>query len=119
MNAAQGAGREIQPPDNVKLRKAELRFWDSIINEFALAEWTDHTLEMAAMLTRYMYDLDLEQRKMRKEGSVLERKQIIPAVKDKETKVVITPAREVVTSTYVNPRKTIIDSYTNHIVRLP
>ncbi len=118
VEAAQGAFKEIEPPAHVKLRKAEMPFWDSVIDEFALTEWTNHTLEMAAYLTRYLYDLDLEQRKMRKEGSILERKQIIPAIKDKETKQVIKEAEVIVTSTYINPRKQIIDTYTKNIIAL-
>jgi len=118
VNVAQNALKSIEPPMHVPLRKAEMKFWYSIINEFSLAEWTDHTLEMAAFLCRNMYDLDLETRKMRREGSVLERKQVIPAIKDKDTKEIIEKAKTVTVSTYLNPRKQMIDTYTKNVIAL-
>lgn len=63
--------REINPPAHIKLVKKELIFFDSIISEFAKVLWTNHTLELAAMMARNMYQLSVEQEKIRKEGSTL------------------------------------------------
>lgn len=66
----------------------------------------------------FPFDLDLETRKMRTEGSVLDRKRIIPALIDKKTGAELRPVEVIVTSTYINPRKAIIDTYTKNIIAL-
>ena len=63
-------GMEIVPPSQVKLYKIDQPFWQSVVAEFARAEWTEHQLELAAMLARSMADLEREQRRLRKEGFV-------------------------------------------------
>lgn len=63
-----GAAREIMPPAHVELDEADWPFWQSVLAEFARSEWTDHQLELAAMLARKMSDLDDVHRKLRDEG---------------------------------------------------
>src|SRR3546814_15587573 len=53
------------------LFRSDWPFWHSVIAEFARSEWTDHQLEMAAMLARAMADLEREQYGLRAEGSVM------------------------------------------------
>src|SRR3546814_1229461 len=67
----QGATREIAPPAHVRMSEEDWPFWHSVIAEFARSEWTDHQLEMAAMLARAMADLEREQYELRAEGSVM------------------------------------------------
>src|SRR3546814_3457253 len=69
----QGATREIAPPARVRMSEEDWPFWHSVIAEFARSEWTDHQLEMAAMLARAMADLEREQYELRAEGSVMTR----------------------------------------------
>src|SRR3546814_1875138 len=64
----QGATREIAPPAHVRMSEEDWQFWHSVIAEFARSEWTDHQLEMAAMLARAMADLEREQYELRAEG---------------------------------------------------
>src|SRR3546814_1137792 len=64
----QGATREIAPPAHVRMSEEDWPFWHSVIAEFARSEWTDHQLEMAAMLARAMADLEREQYELRAEG---------------------------------------------------
>lgn len=64
----QGATREMQPPSHVKLSDKDWPFWESVIAEFARAEWTEHQLELAAMLARNMADYEEQQRLLRGEG---------------------------------------------------
>lgn len=64
--------REIDPPVNVPLEETDLPFWDSVLKEFARAEWSDHQLELAAMLARKMADLESLQRQLRQEGFTTE-----------------------------------------------
>jgi hypothetical protein len=45
-------------------------FWESVVAEFARADWSEHQLELAAMLSRTMATLEEEQRLFRKEGPV-------------------------------------------------
>lgn len=62
--------QEIKPPKHVALAKADLPFFDSIIDEYARSEWSEHALEMAALLARTMADYAREQELVRVEGSV-------------------------------------------------
>ncbi|MDX1032818.1 terminase small subunit [Sinorhizobium medicae] len=64
------ATTEIEPPANVPLDEEDLPFFRNVVSEFARAEWTDHQLELAAMLARTMADLVREQSLLRSEGGV-------------------------------------------------
>jgi hypothetical protein len=64
------AATEIQPPPNVPLAEDDLPFFLNVVAEFARSEWTDHQLELAAMLARTMADLVREQSLLRDEGGV-------------------------------------------------
>ncbi len=64
------SARELRVPAHVSLEEKDMPFWNSVIAEFARSEWTDHQLELAAMLARTMADLEQEQRLFREEGSV-------------------------------------------------
>jgi hypothetical protein len=63
-----GAAREIAPPAHVSLGDMDWPFWESVVAEFARADWTEHQLELAAMLARTMADLEENQRLLRQEG---------------------------------------------------
>lgn len=65
------AAQQITPPSNVSLTADELPFFASVIEEFARSEWTEHQLELAAMLARDMAACAREQERMREEGGVL------------------------------------------------
>src|SRR4051812_21470953 len=66
----QAAGLTIMPPGHMILDECDWPFWKNVVAEFARAEWTDHQLELAAMLSRTMADLDREQRALRIEGFI-------------------------------------------------
>lgn len=68
----QGAAREIVPPAHVPLQIEDEPFWRSVIAEFARSEWTDHQLELAAILARKMRLLTEELSKLEDEGFVSE-----------------------------------------------
>jgi hypothetical protein len=68
-----GAAREIAPPAHVSLSDMDWPFWESVVAEFARADWTEHQLELAAMLARTMADLEENQRLLRSEGIIRER----------------------------------------------
>lgn len=89
------AARPIVVPANVPLDAEDLPFWNSVIAEFARSEWSDHQLELAAMLARTMADLEREQRELRKEGAI--------AYSEKGTPV-------------ANPRKTIVQMHAGTIL---
>jgi hypothetical protein len=61
----------VSPPSNVPLDKEDMPFFASVIAEYARSEWSEHELELAAMLARKMCDMEREQRLLRAEGSVL------------------------------------------------
>jgi hypothetical protein len=89
------AGQSIEIPAHVPLDDRDLPFWKSVIEEFARSEWTAHQLELAAMLSRTMADLEREQVDLRKEGSI--------CLTDKGTPV-------------VNPRKSVIQMHAGTIL---
>ena len=66
----QAAGRELSPPPHIQLDECDEPFWRNVIAEFAKAEWTDHQLELAALLARSMADLAREQVTLRQEGFI-------------------------------------------------
>lgn len=68
---AQASGRAIKPPSNVPLKKEDLPFFASVIDEFARAEWTAHQLELAALLARKMRLLRDELQTLEDEGFTL------------------------------------------------
>lgn len=70
----QGMTREITPPSHVPLDDMDWPYWHNVVSEFARAEWTEHQLELAAMLARTMANLEQEQRTLRAEGFVAVRK---------------------------------------------
>ena len=92
-----GAARDLAPPPHVALDDCDRPFWRSVIAEFARSEWSDHQLELAAMLARAMADLEREQRDLRSEGSV--------AFSEKGTPV-------------VNPRKQIVQMLAGTILSM-
>lgn len=69
----QAGMREIALPSHIRLADEDWPFWYSVIGEFARSEWTDHSLELAALLARSMADLEREQFQLREEGFVLSR----------------------------------------------
>lgn len=86
------ATRAINPPEHIRFSNKDYTFWDSIIAEFANIEWTNHNLEIAAFLARTMSDLEMEQVRMRNEGSVRKGK--------------------------INPRKQVIEMHTKNILSI-
>lgn len=66
-----GARREIAPPSHVPLDACDWPFWHSVVSEFARSEWTEHQLELAAMLAKDMADAERNRRLVREEGEVL------------------------------------------------
>ena len=66
----QGATRQISPPSHVPLEAMDWPFWENVVAEFARAEWTEHQLELAAMLARTMANMEEQQRELRTEGFV-------------------------------------------------
>ncbi|WP_312405247.1 terminase small subunit [Rhizobium sp.] len=89
------AATEIQPPTNVPLDDGDLPFFRNVVAEFARSEWSDHQVELAAMLARTMADLVREQSLLREEGGV--------AYSDKGTPV-------------ANPRKSIVQMHASSIL---
>lgn len=69
----QGATRDIVPPAHVPLDDCDWPFWHSVVAEFARAEWTEHQLELAAMLAKDMADAERNRRLVRVEGEVIEK----------------------------------------------
>lgn len=67
------AMREIRPPSHIRLADEDWPFWHSVIAEFGRSEWTDHQIELAALLARTMADAEREQFELRREGSVITR----------------------------------------------
>lgn len=69
----QGAAQELRPPSHVPMEDMDWPFWHNVVAEFARADWTEHQLELAAMLARTMANLEAEQRTLRQEGFIAKR----------------------------------------------
>ena len=91
----QGATRQVQPPAHVPLDDCDWPFFENVIEEFARSEWTEHQIELAAMLARTMATLEQEQRTLRTEGMI--------AVRENGTSV-------------ENPRTRVVKSLTGDIL---
>ncbi len=63
----------IYPPSNVPLQKTDLPFFTNVLSEFARSQWSEHALEIAAMMARTMADLNSEQQALRLEGYIVQR----------------------------------------------
>lgn len=70
VQAMKGAVRELAPPGHIRMADEDWPYWHSVIAEFGRSEWTDHQLEIAAMLARTMADLEREQFTLRTEGFI-------------------------------------------------
>lgn len=67
---AAAAFKDLKAPAHVPLSQEDIPFFNAVIAEFARAEWTEHQLEMAALLARAMCDMERESRLLREEGTV-------------------------------------------------
>ena len=68
----QQAARELEPPGHVPLKEADMPFWRNIIAEKAKSEWTEHDLELAALLAGSLRRLRDEELKLDDEDAVIE-----------------------------------------------
>ena len=93
----QGMTRELQPPSHVPLDDMDWPYWHSVVAEFARAEWSEHQLELAAMLARTMANIESEQRALRAEGFI--------AVRENGT-------------TVENPRSRVVQTLTGQVLSL-
>ena len=87
-----GALLELAPPSHVPLEDCDWPFWHSVIAEFARTEWTEHQLELAAMLARDMANLERNQRQLRSEGEVMATERGTPVVNPRKAVVQATQA---------------------------
>lgn len=88
---------EVLLPKHIELEDRDMIFFKNVIAEFSKFEWSEHQLELAAMLARSLSDLDREQRELRKEGFIIKRQN---------------------TTTVENPRCRIVKSLTGDILSL-
>lgn len=65
------AAKNLKPPACVRMNKEDKVFFNSVLAEFARSEWTEHQLQLAALLARAISDLEVEQIELRKEGAVI------------------------------------------------
>lgn len=83
----QAATKEIVPPACVPLDADDKPFFDAVVAEFARAEWTEHSLQLAANLARMMADLTSEQIALREEGTVVHTEKGTPVINPRKTAV--------------------------------
>jgi hypothetical protein len=81
------AAKDLMPPKHVRMGKDDMPFFHNVIKEFARAEWSDHQLELAALLARTMAEFEREQWQMRKEGSVCHTDKGTPVINPRKTAV--------------------------------
>lgn len=67
----QKAAKELLPPKHIHMTKLDKPFWKSVIAEKARSEWSDHELELAALLAKTLRKLEQEDVLLDDEGSVV------------------------------------------------
>lgn len=102
----QGAAKLLSPPSHVPLEDMDMPFWEDVVAEFARADWTEHSLTLAAMLARTLANLEEEQRLLRSEGGV-----IVKEIKDEKGEV-----RKIVSC--VNARARSVSDYMSQVLSL-
>lgn len=83
----QAAQKPISAPECVPLDDGDLPFFDAVIKEFARAEWTEHSLQLAASLARMMSDLIRCQIRLRDEGEIAYSEKGTPVISPLKTAV--------------------------------
>lgn len=58
-------------PQHIRLEAEDMPYWHGVLKEFPRVEWSQHSLELAAMLARAMADLEREQGQLRAEGALV------------------------------------------------
>jgi hypothetical protein len=81
---AAAAHLTLVPPTHIPLEPEELLHFDNIIAEQAKAFWTQHQLELAALLARTMHQLNYHQQKLRIEGGVIKNGKGNPVVSPRQ-----------------------------------
>lgn len=87
IRVAQGASKNIEPPENIFLEDEEMIFFERIINEKAKADWTPHMIDMASFLARAMHSLNRNSKKLSLEGDL---------IKDAKGNIVANPRKKMV-----------------------
>lgn len=57
VKVAAAAHKKIKTPSGIKLDDEEKKFFDDIVKEMAKIEWSDHKLQLAALLAKMMKSL--------------------------------------------------------------
>lgn len=70
INVMREGAKPIHAPSHIPLSDEDMVFFANVIDEFARSEWTPHQLELAAMFSRTMCDLNREQQELRIEGAI-------------------------------------------------
>lgn len=83
----QAAHVRVLPPSHIEMDMRDMIFFDNVISEFARAEWTEHTKELAALLARALNDMETDQRMMRTEGSISHTERGTPVINPRKTAV--------------------------------
>jgi hypothetical protein len=89
-NAAQIMAKSAVPitvPSNVLLSDKDIPFYRNVIVEFARSQWTEHALEIAAIMAHTMHDLNAEQQALREEGYIAVRENCM-TVENPRTRIV-------------------------------
>lgn len=103
---AQGSERQIAPPAHVPMSDKSWPFWHNVVAEFARADWSEHQLELAAMLARCMGQTEENQRLLEEEGAIVERETL-----DKDGNVIRVVKTE-------NPRGRVLQTFMGQILSL-
>ena len=64
-------GAFMSPPAHVPLSAKDRPHWSNIVAERPSEQWTEHQLDMAAILARTMADLEQQQRLCSAEGTII------------------------------------------------
>lgn len=88
---AGGATKVIEPPAHIVMEERALVYFHEMIAEKAKADWSEHEISLCALLARSIAELDYNQERMQKEGSM---------VKNKSGDIVANPRQKIITNLY-------------------
>ena len=68
VKVAQAAHKKIKAPEGIKLDPEEKKFFNDIVKEMAKIEWSEHRLQLAALLAKMMKSLQEAQEDLNTNG---------------------------------------------------
>lgn len=91
----QNARKIVKPPEHMEIDEKTMVYFDELISEKPKSEWTAHQITLAAMLARMMFEIDENQKLLKKEGTLVK---VAGKIKENPRRKLITEYVDKITS---------------------